>query len=188
MRRADLCTLQPLFAMHLKNVIFCIVQTILIFKNFLDFQKSYVSSQLQILNLKIRILNICKHVDSAKDQTSKGFSSPSARVNNSDECFRVCVFHLLPKSPHYSADMFRPWISINSLRLDCPKSFNAPKVVPLWSEKQWIAIFKAPERWRMSREVFFHEVLTFIRGMSLCKVLFKDHIAVFCKRFSLVNW
>ena len=108
-------------------------------------------------------------------------------VNESDECFRVCVFHLLPKSPNYSADMFRPWIPINSLRLDCPKSFNAPKVVPLWSEKQWIAIFKAPERWCMSREVFFHEVLTFIRGMSLCKVLFKDHIAVFCKQFSLVN-
>ena len=56
-------------------------------------------------------------------------------VNESDEWFRACVFHLLPKSPHYSTDMFRPWISINSLRLDCRKSFNAPKVVPLWSEK-----------------------------------------------------
>ena len=108
-------------------------------------------------------------------------------LNESDECFRVCVFHLLPKSPHYSADMFRPWISINSQRLDCPKSFNAPKVVPIWSEKQWIAIFKAPERWCVSREVFFHEVLTFIRRMILCKVLFKDHIALFCKQFSLMN-
>ena len=72
-------------------------------------------------------------------------------VNKLGECLGVCVFHLLSKSPHYPLDMRRSWISINSLRLDCLEFFNAPKVVPLWSEKQWIAIFKAPERWR---EVF----------------------------------
>ena len=81
----------------------------------------------------------------------------------------------------YSNDRFRPWISINSLRLDRPKSFNAAKVVPLGPKKQWIAIFKAPESWRVSREVFFNEVLTFIRGMSLYKVLFEGHIAVCCE-------
>ena len=45
-------------------------------------------------------------------------------VNKSGECLGVCVFHLLPKSPHYPLDMRRSWISINSLRLDGPESLD----------------------------------------------------------------
>ena len=154
-------------------------------------------SQLYIINLKIHIQKICKHMDSSEDQNSKESFSPSSGdfvdfcrklVNKSGEYLGVCEFHLLPKSPHYPLDMRRPLISINSLRLDGPQSLDAPKVVPLWPEKQWVAIFKAPERWCMSRKVFLHEVLTCIRWMRLCKVLLEDHIAVFCKHFSLVNW
>ena len=39
----------------------------------------------------------------------------------------------------------------------------------------------------MSRKVLFHELLVCICGMGLCKILLKDHIAVFRKHFSLVN-
>ena len=119
---------------------------------------------------------------SSEDQDSKEFSFPSSGdfvhfcrklVNQSGEYLGVCVFHLLPKSPHYPLDMRWPWISINSLRLDGPESLDAPKVVP----------FRC-----MSRKVFFHEVLTCIRQMRLCQVLLEDHIAVICKHFSLMNW
>ena len=108
-------------------------------------------------------------------------------VHKSGQSLRVCVSHFLPQTPHEPTDMSRLGIPINSLRKNGPESFNAPKVIPFWSEKQRIGIFKSPERWGMSRKVLFHELLVCICGMGLCKILLKDHIAVFRKHFSLVN-
>ena len=108
-------------------------------------------------------------------------------VHKSGQSLRVCVSHFLPQTPHEPTDMSRSGIPINSLRKDGPESFNAPKVIPFWSEKQRIGIFISPERWGMSRKVLFHELLVCICGMGLCKILLKDHIAVFRKHFSLVN-
>ena len=68
-------------------------------------------------------------------------------VHKSGQSLRVCVSHFLPQTPHDPTDMSRSGIPINSLREDGPESFNAPKVIPFWSEKQRIGIFISPERW-----------------------------------------
>ena len=94
------------------------------------------------------------------------------RVYELGEHLRIGIPHFLSQTTHHTANMSWPWVSINTLWVNCPKTLDGPKIVPLRSKKQRILSLVSPKCWGVSAKMLFHEFLIDIRRVRLGEVLF----------------